>query len=535
MSKYFLVIICGVLVSCAGAPARPAATASDPAAPVMEQETGPAGPETEGPEAAAPETELPEPDAAETDLAVSEAAPAADEPEEEPVPAEAENVAANTEADEALVDAEAAESPAGEQGEIAALPEPELEPAEPVLPPVPEPAPAVPQPAPPPAASAPRQTPPAQPAPPPVAPSASRERSRPEPPAHLGPAEDERPSALVREPAPSITPPLPEPPAAIVPVPRPRDEELVFSRIVRATVGQLVEIPFRGTGWVYLGELGSRRGMVYDSRRLDPEGQSFVFRAEAAGTYALKFYKQDFVRDYILNDHVQVIVGEVPESAGAGWFNPPLDRGRVSAEPRWPASLEEAEIARQGGSPETAPRPAAEGGTPGTVPPSGRAESGVSPQGSAGTVSAGENVSAASPVERPGRSTAPAAEARPPVSPVPGPPAASVPPAVQNAAPEPPPDGPPETFLEKARTEFEAGRVASAISLLDRFRERYPSGSDEAYWLYGQFYEANSPSKDILCALDYYRRLVREYPQSGRYNDARRRIAYLERFYINIR
>jgi tetratricopeptide (TPR) repeat protein len=287
--------------------------------------------------------------------------------------------------------------------------------------------------------------------------------------------------------------------------------------------------------------------MVYDSRRLDPEGQSFVFRAEAAGTYALKFYKQDFVRDYILNDHVQVIVGEVPESAGAGWFNPPLDRGRVSAEPRWPASLEEAEIARQGGRPEAAPRPAVEGGAPETVPPSGRGEpaggrpgSGVSPRGPAGTVSGGEN-SAVSSTERPGSSPVPAA-VQPPVppggtetggSPVPGPSATAVPPAVR--VPEPPLDGPPEVFLEKARTEFEAGRVASAISLLDRFRERYPSGSDEAYWLYGQFYEANSPSKDILRALDYYRRLVREYPQSGRYNDARRRIAYLERFYINIR
>jgi outer membrane protein assembly factor BamD (BamD/ComL family) len=93
---------------------------------------------------------------------------------------------------------------------------------------------------------------------------------------------------------------------------------------------------------------------------------------------------------------------------------------------------------------------------------------------------------------------------------------------------------PPSGYLQKAREEFDAGRTASAISMLDQFREHYPAGSDEAYWLYGQFYEANSPSRDILTALDYYRRLVREYPQSGRYNDARRRIAYLERYYINI-
>ncbi|MCL2067111.1 MAG: hypothetical protein FWG99_06565 [Treponema sp.] len=47
--------------------------------------------------------------------------------------------------------------------------------------------------------------------------------------------------------------------------------------------------------------------------------------------------------------------------------------------------------------------------------------------------------------------------------------------------------------------------------MLDQFRLFCPSGSDEA----------NTSSRDILLALDYYRRLVREYPQSGRYNDAR--------------
>jgi outer membrane protein assembly factor BamD (BamD/ComL family) len=97
-----------------------------------------------------------------------------------------------------------------------------------------------------------------------------------------------------------------------------------------------------------------------------------------------------------------------------------------------------------------------------------------------------------------------------------------------------PPESLPETYLQKAQEEFNAGRVAGAIAVLDKFREQFPAGSDEAWWFYGQFYEANSPSRDIRTALDYYRRLVREYPQSRRYNDARRRIAYLERYYINI-
>jgi Tfp pilus assembly protein PilF len=98
------------------------------------------------------------------------------------------------------------------------------------------------------------------------------------------------------------------------------------------------------------------------------------------------------------------------------------------------------------------------------------------------------------------------------------------------------PDGiQPEEFFRKAREAFEAGQIQPALAILDQFRERYPLGSDEAWWLYGQFLEAAGPSRDIRSALDYYRRLVREYPQSPRCNDARGRIAYLERFYFNIR
>jgi tetratricopeptide (TPR) repeat protein len=278
----------------------------------------------------------------------------------------------------------------------------------------------------------------------------------------------------------------------------------------------LVVVPFRGTGWVYLGEAGSRRGIVYDSRRLDPEGQSFIFRTEAAGEYALKFYRQDFIRDFILNDHVRVIVGDPPETAGAGWFNPPAERGRVTAEPRWPTSLEEAQALRGNTQPSrpdvtAAPPPAAP-----TAPTPPR------PQ----TPPAQTPPAQTPPTQPPSVQTPPAQQ-----------PPAQTPPAQQPPAQTPPvqiPDLKPDEYLQKATEEFNAGRVAEAIDYLNRYREFYPIDSDEVLWLYGQFYEANSPSRNILAALDCYRRLTREYPQSSRYDDARRRIAYLQRYYINI-
>ena len=104
----------------------------------------------------------------------------------------------------------------------------------------------------------------------------------------------------------------------------------------------------------------------------------------------------------------------------------------------------------------------------------------------------------------------------------------------EQAPPVQVPELDPDEYLQKAKEEFDAGRVAEAIALLNRYREFYPVESDEMLWLYGQFYEANSPSRNILSALDCYRRLTREYPQSSRFDAARRRIAYLERYYINI-
>jgi hypothetical protein len=277
----------------------------------------------------------------------------------------------------------------------------------------------------------------------------------------------------------------------------PEERELSYSRTVRALVGQYIEIPFRGPGWVYLGEFGSRRGVSYDSRRMEEEGMTFVFRAEEPGTYSLKFNRQDFVRDLILNDYVKVMVEAPPPDAGDAWSKPQSGPDRVYASPRWPLAGDPA------GSAVPAAKGAASGG--GTAP----ANPGI-PATETGPVSAGSPAQTGQ-----GMGNAPAQ-------------------GQEAAAPVPP--APAETdWLRKAREEYEGGRIAAALGALDQFMHRFPAGSDEAYWLYGQALEANNEAtRNIRLALEYYRRLVGEYPQSSRYDEARRRIAYLERFYFNI-
>jgi len=337
----------------------------------------------------------------------------------------------------------------------------------------------------------------------------------------------------------------------------PQGENINFSRVIRVTTGQVLEIPFRGNGWVYLGELASRRGIAYNSRRSEPEGMSFVFNIEAAGTYALKFFREDFTRGYILNDYVQVIAGETQQT-GTGWFTQPTERSRVAAEPRWPSAIEEAEIrsavsGARAPSSRTAPETAVfTPGSVGTSPPASTAP--IVPDAPPVPAAEAPALAALPASPTPPASTAQPAAAIQPTVTAPSVSAAPLVPVTQPAAAAPPasmtPSEPaaqptaaaekqetisPNTLMQRSKETFESGNVPAAISLLDQYMSYFPGGSDEAYFLYGQFYEANSPSRNILLSLDYYRRLVNEYPQSSRSNEARRRIAYLERFYINIR
>jgi TolA-binding protein len=429
---------------------------------------------------------------------------------------------------------------------IAPLPEPEPQIPEPTLDIYPEPGPAL-------ALTPPPTT---EPANPPVSPSVPvpapegepvQPSASTEPPAGLRPVEPAPPAGMSREPLPlPVTPPAALParePPSVPSSPLPADGDLEYSRLVRAVVGQTVEIPFRGNGWVYLGELHSRPGVAYNSRRSDSEGQTFVFRAQETGTFGLKFYKQDYIRDYILNDYVQVIVGEAPERE---MFAPIDEPGRVITAARWPSIPEEEPPAAENtGAPDNrieepaAVQPVEIAAVPQT-PDAVQAPGSAAPQTPDAAQSPGNAAPQTPAVTQAPESATPQTPAttgrRPPalangwdddsIIPVAPPSAVSPGPAR--------PDTQPEEYFHQAREAFEAGQIPEALEVLDRFREWYPLGSDEAWWLYGQFLEAAGPGRNIRLALDYYRRLVREYPQSARYEDARRRIAYLERYYFNI-
>jgi len=139
---------------------------------------------------------------------------------------------------------------------------------------------------------------------------------------------------------------------------------------------------------------------------------------------------------------------------------------------------------------------------------------------------------AASPALPAGQLAAPAAGQG--AAPALGPGAAPAPGQGAAVPAKPAPDSP-EAILIEAKNELGAGRVSGALEALDRLLARYPSGIDEAFYLYALALEQNGPLKDIRRALALYRKVCSDYPQSAFWDKSAERAAYIERHYFEIR
>lgn len=282
------------------------------------------------------------------------------------------------------------------------------------------------------------------------------------------------------------------PPLAITPPLMP-EKEPVFSRTVRALVGQLVEVPYYGAGWVYLGERFSRPGLDYRGRRVDDEGQSFTFVAREEGVWELSFFRHDFVEDRSTPDHVRLIVTRPPDAAFMGRY-PEGAESRVVAE-RWP-------------NPATSIR---------SLSPAAGSEGGATPAAPGPMVPAVVDapIGPSLDSDRSGDEI--------PIS--------------MNSSPEVslPLNLSSEELLERARTALVEQKGATANELLERYLEQEPQGSPAAFLLFARIHELEGPSRDIKRARYWYSRIIAEFPLSGESLEADSRIKYLDRFYFGIR
>ena len=92
-----------------------------------------------------------------------------------------------------------------------------------------------------------------------------------------------------------------------------------------------------------------------------------------------------------------------------------------------------------------------------------------------------------------------------------------------------------EELLEKAKSLFDEKKYAESLESCLDFINGSNENLDEAYYLLGQIYEAESPVKNIRNALDAYTAVTKNFPLSKLWQKASQRSVYLKRFYIDIR
>ncbi len=263
----------------------------------------------------------------------------------------------------------------------------------------------------------------------------------------------------------------------------------VPSRSASVPEGHTLEVWYPGTGWVYLGDASAQNGLAYETRKLDRSDTLFAFRAVKQGSFLLEFSRYDVVSDEFVSDVLAVTVMP-PVAARTGRLRAP-DWRSLKQDPAVPDLSQTASV----GSPATS-EPARETGRGVSVMTDEPALSAPGTQNPANSPAAGREGARSGALE----------------------PSAS---AVS-----------PERILEETRAALASGDAARAMTLLDSFFAAAVSSLDEGWFLRGQAYEANGPTRDVRKALSAYETVVSAWPESERWKDADVRIRYLKSFYL---
>ena len=351
--------------------------------------------------------------------------------------------------------------------------------------------------------------------------------------------------------------------------------EFTPSRSVTVKKNQYLDITYPGTGWVYIGETQKDALFNYFGRKLGTGNTTFSLRAKNAGETMLHFYKNDALTGEYIDDYLSV---KVEDSTGTGRVKAPSYAEIVPAAPQRRIEREnsilENEAKKQSQkaeeksptektdtkSAETKKSESPKNDSP-KVPP--LAENKKSESEKQTLSQPAQNI-AASPKtesdiktviqttdsenskteaanqgekENPKKETAVQSFEYTPISSESKQNTENVPiqeePKVKSRVTEKPSFD--ESLLDEAKKDFEDKKYADALKKAEEYYNSANTRLDEALFLLGQISESNSSVKDIRFAVDSYDLLVKRFPQSKYWKQAKQRSVYLKRFYIDIR
>ena len=86
--------------------------------------------------------------------------------------------------------------------------------------------------------------------------------------------------------------------------------------------------------------------------------------------------------------------------------------------------------------------------------------------------------------------------------------------------------------MVEANNLFKQKKYKESLEKVKAFLEFSASKRDEALYLQAQLYETQSEIKDIKQAIKTYNTIIENYPTSKYWDEANKRVIYLNRFYM---
>lgn len=276
------------------------------------------------------------------------------------------------------------------------------------------------------------------------------------------------------------------------------EENIVPSRSVTMKNGESLDVEYPGKGWIYLGCTDGSKNLTSTGRKLGASNTNFTLQARLPGTVILHFYKEDILAEKYIDDYLEVNVENIKSKSSIHVKAPQYSEVAPAKPKTKSVPLKESVIETSKQEPVI----------------SSTKEKTEYKEESVNQVQKNEQKIKNSVSENKTEEKLNVQETK----------KTEVPQILD-----------PSEYISKAKKAADEKNIEEEYNNLQNFILLAQTGKDEALWMLAQIYEGNSKYRDIKKAIETYEELKDNYPLSNYWEDANKRIIYLQRFYINIR
>lgn len=304
-----------------------------------------------------------------------------------------------------------------------------------------------------------------------------------------------------------------------------QQKEVLPSRTMAVKNNQFIDIVYPGTGWIYLGEQERNNIFIFHGRKMGDGETIFTLRSKKSGKALLHFYKNDPLTRQFIDDFLEVEVSQENAETSEHITAPSYAE---AVPPKPDRSKKQEELAEN--LDERNDLPEASGSltetteTPDFEKPWKNREN-ISEKESSQPQEKVQTVIQTSGDETDSQKTTIASRGSSSINRD----------IKENSSSDNTETLETGNLLERAWKAYNEKQFSKALSYVDQFLDNTAALYDEGLFLKGQILEAKSDVQDIKNAVEAYRTVTENYPESDWWTKARQRIIYLKRFYFDIR